>query len=95
MRAHEHKISIMESLKEDLNVVINGTAALKHLSAATNDGGRMFRQIFSFLSTLGHRAYVVSMWNGVWMRNAHSHKCCCYALCSCLHHKTCFDVFKL
>ena len=60
----KHKISIMESLKEDLNVVINSPAALKHLSALTEDGGRVFRQIFSFLSTMGHRFYVVCMCNG-------------------------------
>ena len=43
------------------------------------------------------RFYVVSMWmwNGACMRKSHSHKSCRYALCSCLHHKTCFDVQKL
>ena len=91
----KHKISIVESPKEDINLVINSPAALKHLSASTEDGGRVLRQIFSFLSTLGHRFYVASMWNGAWMRYAHSYKCCCYALCSCLHHKTCFDVLKV
>ena len=60
----KHKISIMESLKEDLNFVINSPAALKHLSASTEDGGRVFRQIFSFLCTLGHRFCVVSIRNG-------------------------------
>ena len=48
----KHKISIMESLKEDLNLVINSPAALKHLSASTGDGEKVFSQIFSFLSTL-------------------------------------------
>ena len=92
----KHKISIMKSIKEDLNLVKNSQAKLLHLSASTEDGGRVFRQTLSFFSTLEHRFYVASMWNGAWMRNAHSHKCCsCYALCSCLHHKTCFDVLKL
>ena len=92
----KHKISIMESLKEDLNLVINSPAELKHFSASTEDGGkRVLRQIFSFFSTLGQRSYVVSTWNGTWMRNAYSrNKCCCYALCSGLYHKTCFDVLK-
>ena len=79
----KHKMSIMESLKEDLNLVITDLAALRNHYASTEDGGKVFRQIFIFLSALGHRFYVVSMWNGAWMRNAHSHKCCCYALCSC------------
>ena len=60
----KHEISIMQSPKEDLNLVINSPAALKHLSASTEDGGRVFRQIFSVLSALGPRLYVVSMWNG-------------------------------
>ena len=50
----------MESLKEDLNLVINSPAALKYLAASTGDGGKVFRQIFSFLSAFGHRFYVVS-----------------------------------
>ena len=62
----------MESLKEDLNLVINSPAVLKHFSASTEDGGRVLRQIFSFLSTLRQRSDVVSTWNGTWMRNAYS-----------------------
>ena len=56
----------MELLKKDLNLVINCPAPLKHLSASTENGGRLFRQIFIFLSALGHRFYEVSMWNGAW-----------------------------
>ena len=37
---------------EDLNLAINSPAALKHLSASTKDGERVFTQIFSFFSTL-------------------------------------------
>ena len=68
----KHKISIMESQKEDLNLVIHSPAALKHFSTSTEDGGRVLRQIFSFLSTLGHRSDVLNTWNGTWMRNAYS-----------------------
>ena len=68
----KHEISIIESPKEDLNLVINSLAALTHLSASTENGERVFRQIFNFFSTLGRRFYVVSMWNSEWMRNAHS-----------------------
>ena len=52
----------MELFREDLNLLIDSSAALKYLSA--------FRQIFSFLSSLGHKFYMVRMWNGAWMRNA-------------------------
>ena len=67
----KHKISITESHKEDHNLVINRPSALRHHYASAEDGGRVFRQIFSFLSTMGHRFYEVSMWNGAWMRNAY------------------------
>ena len=49
----KNKIPIMESLKENLNLVINSPAALKHLSASNEGGGRVFRQIFIFFNTLG------------------------------------------
>ena len=44
----KYKILIMKSLEENLNLVINSPAALKHLSASTEDGERVFRQIFQF-----------------------------------------------
>ena len=52
MRAHEEHNIFMKSLKEDLNLVINSPAALKHLSPSTENGGKVFRQIFSVLSAL-------------------------------------------
>ena len=68
----KHEMSIMESLKKDHNLVTTSPAALKHFSASTEDGERVFRQVFNFFSTLGLRFYVVSMWNGACMHNAHS-----------------------
>ena len=56
-----------------LNLVINCPPALKYLSASTEDDGWVFRQIFRFLNTLGHRFYVVSIRNAVhdnWLRDS-------------------------
>ena len=62
----------MESLKENLNLVINSPAALRHLSASTEDGGRVFRQIFIFLA-LWDPDFMWSACGMVHGRAMHSH----------------------
>ena len=39
---------------EDLNFVKKSPAAVKHLSASTEDGGNVYRQLFNFLRAFGH-----------------------------------------
>ena len=93
----KQKISIMESFKEDINLVINSPAALKHLSASTEDGGRVFtvQTNFQFLKHFGTKILCGQLVE--WCVDAQctlTQESCGYAVCLYLHYKTCFDFLK-
>ena len=49
----KHILSIISSLRDDLSLVINNPAALKHLSASTEDGGNDDKDTFRHFRDLG------------------------------------------
>jgi len=58
-----HKLSIISSLNEYLNLDMNSLAALKHISDSTEEDRVQLRQNFNSVSTLGH--FLVASWNAI------------------------------